>query len=346
MIIEFGSNSYIKYQTVGKIAPSLNIGKNSVIVAENVSIDEDVIIGANTIISAKTVSLGKGSQVENNCRIMLKAENSKFSLGDNCFIGNESTILIPVFETGDYVVLHNHLLANGVNACKIGHNVWIGQNCILNANDSITIGNNVGIGAYTSIYTHGFWGEKIEGCQLTKVAPVIIEDDVWIVGSYNTISPNVKIGKKAVILSGSVVTKDVSPNRCVAGIPANDITDKVTPYREITVNEKYSLMRDFMSEFLATIADKTVKTLSNGWEVEGNGEKYAILFVDSISDSVLADDFAKIIFTKENKQHFQKYCLVSIFDLSTKKYTKMGTKIESQIIRFLLPYRARFIPYS
>ena len=174
------------------------------------------------MISAKSVSLGKGTHIEDNCRIILKGQNSKFSMGDNCLIGNDSKIFLPVFETGDYVILHNHLLANGFKDCIIGHNVWVGQNCILNANDLLSIGNNVGIGAYCSIYTHGFWGEKIEGCTMFKVAPVIIEDDVWIVGSYNVISPSVRIGKKSVILTGSVVTKDVMPFACVAGVPARD----------------------------------------------------------------------------------------------------------------------------
>jgi acetyltransferase-like isoleucine patch superfamily enzyme len=85
----------------------------------------------------------------------------------------------------------------------IGHNVWVGQNCVLNAEDDLTIGNHVGIGAYSSVYTHGYFGDLLEGCQVFKVGPVTIEDDVWILGSYNIISPGVTLGAKSLILTGA-----------------------------------------------------------------------------------------------------------------------------------------------
>jgi acetyltransferase-like isoleucine patch superfamily enzyme len=116
--------------------------------------------------------------------------------------------------------LHNHLLVNGYKPCNLGHNVWIRQNCILNSTDRLTIGNGVGIGTYSCVWTHGFFGELIGGCTIFKIAPVLIEDDVWLIGSFNVISPGITIGKRSVILTGSVVTKDVPPYACVAGNPA------------------------------------------------------------------------------------------------------------------------------
>ena len=110
-------------------------------------------------------------------------------MGDRFFLGSDSKLLMPTFVTGDYVSLHNHLLANGLRPCFIGHNTWVGQNCVLNSNELFTIGNNVGIGAYTSVYTHGFFGELLEGCQDFRIAPVVIEDDAWLIGAYNVVSP-------------------------------------------------------------------------------------------------------------------------------------------------------------
>lgn len=51
----------------------------------------------------------------------------------------------------------------------------------------------------------------------------------------------------------------------------------------------------------------------------------------------------KIIFTKKNVTT-KKYKKVTIFDLSTKKYTKRRTKLEIEIIKFLLISKARFYP--
>ncbi len=160
MKANFKGKSQIEYEDLTSLPPSFKIGNNTRIRGNRIIIDNDVSIGSNTIISATYISIGKGSKIEDNCRIILTGEQSKFTVGDNCLVGTDSKIVAPIFEAGDYVTLHNHLLVNGYKPCKIGHNVWVGQNCILNATDSLTIEDNVGIGAYSSVWTHGFWGGK------------------------------------------------------------------------------------------------------------------------------------------------------------------------------------------
>ena len=88
--------------------------------------------------------------------------------------------------------MHNHLLVNGHKPCTVGHDVWIGQNCILTSTDRLTIGNGVGIGTYSCVLTHGFHGELLEWCKIFKLALTVIEDDIWIVGSYNIVSPGAR----------------------------------------------------------------------------------------------------------------------------------------------------------
>ena len=53
-------------------------------------------------------------------------------------------------------------------------------------------------------------------------SPIHIEKNVWI-GSNSTILPGVTIGKNAVVAAGAVVTKDVSENTVVGGVPARII---------------------------------------------------------------------------------------------------------------------------
>jgi acetyltransferase-like isoleucine patch superfamily enzyme len=48
---------------------------------------------------------------------------------------------------------------------------------------------------------------------------VVIEDDAWI-GAGATILPGVRIGRGAVVATGSVVTRDVPAATIVAGNPA------------------------------------------------------------------------------------------------------------------------------
>ena len=339
--VKLGQNSKIEGEKV-QLGASIKIGDNVIIKGKEICIQDNVVVGNNNIISGKSIYIGFGSKIEQNCKFLLPAEYGEFSIGDNCFIGHDSKIIVPFFKTGDYVTLHNHLLVNGYKPCIIGHNVWVGQGSILNATDKLTIGNGVGIGTYNSIWTHGGHGELLEGCNIFKVAPVVIEDDAWLVGSYNVVSPGIRIGKKSVILTGSVVTKDVAPYSCVAGNPARDITDKIHPYREITIEEKYEMMKKFMKDFVDASYKGNALELRNGWRVKDGKHVYEIIFLPEANDKSVENNLTKVIFTKKNTT--KNYKNVTIFDLSTKKYTKRRTKIEINVIKSLLYSKARFYP--
>jgi maltose O-acetyltransferase len=280
--------------------------------------------------------------IERNCAIgKVTGRMETFALGDNCFIGNDSRIATSSFEAGDYVSLHNHLFVNGVKPCTIGHNVWVGQNCILNARETLTIGNGVGIGAYSSLWTHGAHGELLEGCLVYKVAPVTLQDDVWIVGSYNVVSPGVTIGRRAIVLTGSVVTKDVPAGACVAGNPAKDISDKIQTYREVTVEEKSRQMADYVAELARSRPGS--RRIPDGWRVGKGTGAFLVRFVDVYQDEGKMEKLPTVVFAKRavgpNRQK-----LLSVFDLGTKTYTKRRTKAEVGVIKSLLYSKARFIP--
>ena len=110
-----------------------------------------------------------------------------------------------------------------VGKLSVGNNTVINFGCYLDNRRGITIGNNVEIAHNTKIYT---LGHDLNDPQFkTKGAEVTIKDNVFIF-SNALIMPGVTIGEGAIVLAGSVVTKDVEPWAIVGGNPAKKIRER------------------------------------------------------------------------------------------------------------------------
>lgn len=86
----------------------------------------------------------------------------------------------------------------------------------------ITIGNGVRIASHTIMIAgnHRFEdGERPIHKQGLRLAPIVIEDDVWIAARVNIVA-GVTIGRGSVIAAGAVVTRDIPPYSVAAGVPA------------------------------------------------------------------------------------------------------------------------------
>ncbi|HTO98179.1 MAG TPA: acyltransferase [Myxococcales bacterium] len=117
-------------------------------------------------------------------------------------------------ELGDRVQFWPGMLPQDL-ACEEGAELTIGALSMFNygvsirAKRSIRIGKRCMFGSLVAI-------EDADG---ERVAPIVIQDDVWI-GHRAIVNPGVTIGEGSVVTAGSVVSADVPPFSHAQGNPA------------------------------------------------------------------------------------------------------------------------------
>ena len=135
--------------------------------------------------------------------------------GDNCRISGRTTF-------------SGRAASPSVPLLTLGDNVDVGWQSTIAVGTQVVIGNNVRIAG--NAFFAGYPGHPISAADRAAGLPdqdcqagdITIEDDVWIATGV-TILPNVRIGKRAIIATGSVVTTDIPADVLAGGVPARVI---------------------------------------------------------------------------------------------------------------------------
>ena len=307
---------------------NVSFGRNVKIMAEEIEIGPNVSIGDNVSITSRRVQIGHNARIEKGTEIRGLAQTMDLlSIGDQALIGFDNQIFCPSFLIGDYSQLHNTGLNTGYQPLTIGHNCWIGQNTILNCTEVLSIGNNVRIGTQSQLWTHVASGELLEGCTLFNSRPLVLEDDVWVVGGA-VISPGLTVRKRSIIMTGSVLTKSTEPGHTYAGIPAKDVTDKLSFWNDVSVDDKMEMMNEFIRQFLDLHPEYKSRILSAPTDAQ---------FTSQQDESIA-------IFASFDWDTREIPAQISVFDLNSKTYSKKRSGIEIDFLKFNVGYRARFLP--
>jgi galactoside O-acetyltransferase len=153
----------------------------------------------------------------------------------------------PLFARCGLVRFGTGLTLSGCKNMRLADGVRLGRGCFVTAgNGALELGENVAvspcvhlgadwgrieIGAHTAIgpgvviraANHRFTRKELPIMLQGHVAgQIIIEEDVWI-GANCVVTPDVRIGRGAVVGAGAVVTRDVAPYSIVGGVPAKII---------------------------------------------------------------------------------------------------------------------------
>lgn len=125
-------------------------------------------------------------------------------------------------------ISHN-VKIRGASKITIGSHSIVTNNCVLDGDGYLTIGDDVLIGFESIILTstHRFEDPSIPiRLQGFVRQPVRIGNDVWI-GARAIVLPGVKIGHGAVVAAGAVVTKEIPAYSIVGGVPAREVGSRL-----------------------------------------------------------------------------------------------------------------------
>lgn len=251
---------------------------------------EELLVGKNVIIEPG---------VEIHCRRLV--------LGDGVHLKSGTRIEMADLVVGDYTRISNHCLLTGTDWCRIGHNCWIGHFTVIDSIGTTRIGDGVGVGAHSQLWSHIYFGDSLEGCRFGSRRPLVVEEDVWFVG-HCIVSP-ITARRRSMAMVGSVVTRDMQQNRVYAGVPARDVTGRFGPqFAEITLQQKRLMMERYLQEFTALHEPR----------------RNRIRIVDTID-----------LTQKEYSQ----------FSLTERTYLKNLYEEEVQFVHFLHPTKAKFLPH-
>jgi len=270
-----------------------------------------------------------GEEVSLGARAMISAIGGpaeEVHLGDNVFIGDDVRILAPRVHIGDFCVIHHHTTIYGYDTVVIGACSWVGQNVILNCTAPLTIGRGCTISAYSTLWTHFSGGDPLEGCNFNQRQAATVGDDAWI-GVQCSIAP-VTVGEKALILAGSVVTKDVPANRTWGGNPAADLTDKLgEPFSARPLKDRFGELCELLREYHHSL--RVTRAMASGLDDEefARAQERGRYRLGGIT-----------IAMEDGPDHG-----TSVFDVRDRTYSKLRSPEEVGFMNFLLPL-VKFYP--
>lgn len=110
---------------------------------------------------------------------------------------------------------------------RIGNNTFIGRGCEFNISADLEIGPNglIASGCTFVDHNHGFALDRPMCQQPSSMAPIVLEEDVWL-GVNVTVLPGVRIGQGTIVGANAVVTTSIPPFEIWGGIPARKIRSR------------------------------------------------------------------------------------------------------------------------
>ena len=143
--------------------------------------------------------------------VILPVKGVMPTMGNNCFVAPNATIVGDVVMGDECSVWFNTVLRGDVNFIRMGNKVNVQDGAIIHCTyqkTGTTIGNNVSIGHNAIVH----------GC--------VICDNV-LIGMGAIVMDNVQVGCNSIIAAGAVVLENtvIEPGSIYAGVPAKKVKE-------------------------------------------------------------------------------------------------------------------------
>ncbi|MHA1962784.1 MAG: hypothetical protein ACW99U_21555, partial [Candidatus Thorarchaeota archaeon] len=300
-------------QRIGKylrVGPDVEIVADEIIIGDNVKIGaedseafrnpggvrikaglleikDDAEIGRSTLIKGGNIHLGSRTTIGHQCTVDVRGS---LHLGTKSYLNPYCRLMGRDVDIGDNFRMLTWSSIGGGSCFEIQSKLRIGSNChlgefsMINTADEVHIGNEVGIGMRSAIFTHGAYQSFLKGYPVS-FGPVRIEDNCWLPQAI--VLPNVTIGTGTLVATSSLVNRNL-PAYCLAGgIPAKVISEgmfKKSPDNRI----KKQLMLSFFDRLNPVLSDSFGKGKNarnfQGWTFGGDR---GLAFFDNLSEEAL-----------------------------------------------------------
>lgn len=212
------------------------------VLGKNVKIEENVSLKGRRIVIGEETVLRSGAKIE---------VSESLEIGNRSIVGENTRIMGRSIQLGREFY-SNHDVEIGGGSCferksklTVGYWFHLGSYAIVNTAMEVKIGNEVGMGRLTNIYTHGAYQSVLKGFPV-DFGPITIGNNVWMPGA--TVLPHVTIGDNVVIGVGSLVLKDLPSNCLAAGVPCKILKENCYP-RKLSLEEKLEMIKRINNEW-------------------------------------------------------------------------------------------------
>lgn len=196
---------------------------------------------AMQILASRCARLGRGVRLDGDVPQIVGP--GEIYVGDRVVIGNRQTWVVGLKVYDDARLV-------------IGHDTTINYQTLISCARSVTIGNHCRLAGEIKIFDNNshptdYRARRVDGGRMSAedVAPVVIEDDVWI-GTGALVMKGVRIERGAIVAAGAVVTKSVPAFSVAAGNPARVVKCLEAPVAATArgVDEDRAVSREGMAD--------------------------------------------------------------------------------------------------